>query len=623
MKKELALVICVLMLLSFVPSIYGGRNTLKVAEVLSDGDLDYTWSEHNSTDWAPYEINENLSVYRCSLDPGVSHTYWAYPAEGITTYRGLMTARVNVSEYNGVIPYYGLIFNYVNDSAFMYVGLTSHDAANWWEIGYWDGGKNRLYESEVNSSHVNVTGNWSVLKCIYNPYAGHILFKSWDNSRYEPTSWDLDITDATNFSTSDTWVDSTTQWGIYCTGRNDTVDWWGVGVADLHYDTRTNSDVTGGKAPILYPNHVRPADYAEIHDDAVGMSLLSAWNDLDQSSYLTYESETLYPKGNVYVFSAWNLSAGVLGLIIYDDNDDYNSSSDFIGICVDKNHNFELDDGDKYFEAQKNGAGCTELSYTYSTDSWVADTTCQVDANYAMGQTGFTRYMHTQWRLLINISSIIPSSYTIGEFADGAHYLGIAIWGGTPNWCWNIWNEQTNSTRCDFYNCTGGAYNKTGLEFTEEERTPSSSNLSCFGELDFVGYSLSPESDKDYLDLLDFDSGEVKIFYSAVWKAPRYLVDCDKMEDNNYTKIKVPDSYSKSLLLWSSTETVDSVIFFGITTTTYSRTDISLSGGTKSNYTVKDSQLSSYDKICVVPNPSTLDTNGYFFKWLYKDDVTS
>jgi len=618
MKKIMAVLIGILMLMVYVSVSLAGTNTIKVAEIPLTDSLGYTWTEYNDSDWSIVAGTDTDYVYRCSNDD----MRWSIPTEGVTDYRGMVTARVNVSTIDGDRPYYGLIFNYVNDSAFLYVGLTTHDSSDWWEIGWWNGSAHQLMEVAVNTSNVNVSANWSVLKCIYNPWVGQILFKAWDTTRTEPAKWDIDYADDSNLSVIDSWVDSTTQWGLYTNGTNDVIDFWGIGIYDLHYDVR---DIRSGDADSYVPwidcPHIGEEDMtADMFDTTNFINLVTAWNLLDQQSFPVYSLVSSgYPKGNVYVFSAWNYTEDKIGFLIYDDNDDVNSSSDWLAFTVDKNYNRLLDAGDKFFFFDKSS---DPTSYTYNGSAWVAASDT-ISFEWGFDATGITRYSHTQWSIIFDASSILPSDMTTAEFADGNNYVGLGIWSDLPAWAWNNWDEIDNATRGTLGVATDGAWNDTLVDWEETgEGQPRDGNLSYLGDFSLTGWT-TPSTEAEYVNLADLDSKYGVSYTSWIWHINRYALNAEQMGTDNITKIKVPTTSSKEFLfgLLRSSVTVSEVKFYGVTIADFSRVELSATSGSKQNYTIKASTIADYDVIVVVLNPSMLDTNNWFFKWLYSDDV--
>jgi len=216
MKIKLTIII-LMMMISSIGLANAGTDTIIVVELITGGTLDEVWNETDDGDWAPAN-DGTLDIYRADVD---TETAWSIPDNGTTEYRGMMMARINVTTRVGDMPHYGLIFNYHNASAWYYVGLDQHDDETWWQVGYYNGTtKTGLNETNI-SGYTNVTENYTVVKCIYNPYNGHIMFKAWDTTRTEPLEWNIDYIDAENLSIADDWVDNTTTWGIYAAGVDD------------------------------------------------------------------------------------------------------------------------------------------------------------------------------------------------------------------------------------------------------------------------------------------------------------------------------------------------------------------------------------------------------------------
>ena len=605
-----------LMLLISCHAIFAGTNTIEVGEGVTDGTLDYTWTEYNDSAWYIREEYTNFSVYSCNA----SGTKWSIPVEGVTDYRGMMITRVNASTVDGVIPYYGIIFNYVNSTAFQYVGLTTHDLTEWWEIGYYDGSHHRIMEVEVNESICETTGNWSVLRCIYNPYVGHILFKAWDTTRTEPTVWNIDYTDAANLSIADTWVDGDVQWGLYTRGTLDVIDFWGIGIFDLHYDTRT-CPVAGAGTPVINCPCIDVEDVVQGILEENFVLQIDSWNAVDQQSFPSYLLNGIgYPIENTYIFSFWNETADAVAFLIYDANDDFNSSSDWMAFTFDVNHNHVLDEGDLYYEFEKGGGNWTGY---YDGSAWVADATLRWEADWDFEQTGITRFDHTQWLVSFDLNDILPTD--ANNFSNSNDYIGLGIWGDLPTWCWNSWDEDANATRTSLGNATCGAYNDTLEEFNEELRPD---DFTWLGDFTLTGAS-EESSDPDYIDLADLAEGALKNhvskYSSYVWHVDRYTIDAEEMSDANVTKIKIPTTVTREFFfgLFSSTKTVTEIIFYGATVSAFSLTTLTATKGSDGNYTLDADDIDDYDAIVVVLNPSYLDTNKYLSKWLYKDNIAA
>ena len=501
MKKKSILIVFLLIASTSIPLAQGGLGTIKVGEAITGGTLDYNWTEYNDTEWYPYLYDEVLSfhTYRCNISDNEDKFAIADDAE---TYRGIGMARLNATL--GTTYLYGITFNFINTSEF------------WWAGVYTLGDTPRfgiMNSSSIIANTSDITTefngeNWSVIKVLYNPFVGHVCLKIWDMTSQEPDEWNLE-------TTNDTFItDSRVQWGLYAwegTGES-MFDWWGVGFFDLHYDTHYCPVLEEYGVPVISATQLSEDTIEDLYGENLS-DMIHAWNNFDQQSFFN-DSGIAYPNDNIYIYTAWNYTYSVVTFFIYVGIDDANSSSDWVNIFVDKNHNHLLDKGDKTYLVNKSGSYCGKRSLTYNGTAWVEDLVCQVHtARYASAQGELIRYDHTRWMVIVNLTSFLPTS--IDSFVYDEDYVGLSIYGDYPAWCWNNWNETGNCTRCSMPNATGGAWNDSimGGDWNDLQNPfPNETladNLNCLGDFNLSYWDVTPTFDngKNTIKVGEFASG--------------------------------------------------------------------------------------------------------------------
>lgn len=617
MKKLIAVI---LMLVMLVPAVQASVDTIKVAEIPLDATLEYTWTETNTTDWFTYHyVTPDLWVYSCGPEDVLAKS--SIPEEGVT-HRGIGEVRINVSI--DVVYNCGVIFNYINESCYDWAGVyTLGGNPRFGVMRYKEWTSDVMYAntSDIDLDTVNVSNLWCVYKVIYNPYVGHVLFKCWETLDYEPNTWDLNVTNASLVTTS------TVQWGLYCQAGSpptDYFDFWGVTFCSLYYDTRT---IGNDKIPVINaPNIDTTLSAIDPSDPANFTEAVATWNKMDQQSFLSDKLSSIgYPIENTYIFTIWNYTIDKLGFLIYQGNDDQNSSFDWISLVFDVDHDHLLTPGDMWFYLDKtNPVGILE-SYQLDSDGTTWNSVSVGGSGmWDFGQDGLTRFNHTMWLITFDASAVCPGG-DLDAFILSGDYLGLAIYGDMPYWCWNNWDETTNTNSTTYGLATARAFNDTNEEYDTPD--PADDDLSYFGDFRFIGITIE-EEEPDFVDLTDLSATSTDYGYSYssfIWHVNRYALSCEKLADDNITKIKVPSTVIRQFFFgwFDKTVAVTSVIFYGVSIADYSKVVLTADAGKNGNYTIDEEDLATYDVLVVVLNPSFLDTNKYLFKWLYDSDIAT
>jgi len=613
MKKLLAVIMCMLMSTVLIPTSKAGINTVSIAEVPISTTLMYNWTAHNNSDWFVYNYTHpNYHVYSCQpLDLQTKFTV----AKEALTHRGLGETRVNISV--GTTFDYGIIFQYLNATHFFWAGIYTLGGNPRFGVMCYNGptGITDIYAntSDINLASIHVRTRFVTLKVLYNPYDGHVMLKGWDTNKTEALGWNINVTNKELATTK------VVQWGLMCwsgTVPNSYFDFWGTAVFNLTYDVR--SSVTG-YIPLIKAPQINMYAPLPVFSLSSIPTYIHYTNEINQESFLTYRYNNIgYPIGNVYIFTVWNYTVDKVVFLIYDDNDNINSSMDWVSLVFDVNHNHILDAGDKWYYVNKTATAKCMHSYRYNGSAWVA-TTEGASASWDFSTDGLADYNCTNWIVRMNASEIIPSGIALNTYCNGSKYIGLAIYSATPEWCWNNWVETTETNKTDLGAATARAYNDTTKGF--DYPYPLSTDLSHFGDLTLMG--LPTHSAPGFINLANIAisslSTDIYVYKSWAWNVNRFAINTSNMRAANIDKIKVPGNVTKHIIFgWlNSTVPVTNVLFYGLNTTTYQKVLLSPTAGTHQNYTISKADLKTYQVILVDVNPSFIDRGNWFFKWLY------
>lgn len=253
---------------------------------------------------------------------------------------------------------------------------------------------------------------------------------------------------------------------------------------------------------------------------------------------------------------------------------------------------------------------------------------------------------HLAYWLMIPLDWLVNDK--TGENLDIGDAFGLHIQTSSTdddNLCvWENWNESSCSSFVDEGNLSvlDIYMNNTDI-YDEEEDEPldltiNETALGYWGGGAITGDGPLPPDFRDYseeereetldcVDLSDSDSLEDYgiSYYSKVWHEVRYVLRTEDMINDDIVKVQIPETITKYFFfgLFESYETVSSVIVYGVTIDDYSKILLTTTVGEDNKYTFKVKDLENYDIICIIPNPSYLDTSNWLFNWLYKNDILS
>jgi hypothetical protein len=502
MKKIGSFLILMLLTATFAIPAFAANNSCVEMEIISDGTLDATWTEHTALEWTAYDPGDENYTYRWSTSTGFDVGWSISSAHLINRSQNIVMTMTNDND-----TFSGVVFLYESDP--LWYGVLCTDGAAFivkyngvlagWSGIDWDDSFLNWYPYEY--SHMAPSLNLTWMKTIFDQHTGHLMWKAWTEGLDdgEPTTWVIDM------SMAEWNTDETYQFGL-C-GYNNApgvtyVDFGMYGLFNCTYELDTISHAYD--VPVLQPKIIDSTVLFAFMINAMTELFENEgnWSENQMRQYLTgvlvefvnwfdHSSFIYYPIGEgdqddqIYVYSIvlrdflsmaeiipaeympWNqsdwdeimgnetMSALINNFIVFlieDCTDGTDDDNDWCLLQFDSDHNHVYDDEDYSFVVYGNSSSYDTESFngSYNTN----DSMFMAEVSFGDGPQNFCfhRYdYHRSYMIFIPLG-LLESNHTTGTMANVNDTMGINIvlsnndTGDSDLYCWEQWIELTNVT---------------------------------------------------------------------------------------------------------------------------------------------------------------------------------